>query len=158
MSYRKTSKTPSFSDLELARQTEKNRTLNTLSELDTLINWQPVEQRLLKSYPVGKKKKGPQAYSPIMLFKCLLLRNWFRISSDAELTGLLNDRFSFKSFVGLPMTEAAPDSSTFSRFRNRLPQEIYDDILSDISDQLSCRNIILNMGQATDIRIWKKRR
>lgn len=156
MSFKSGNTTLSFSDLELLQENTKNRTLKALETLDELIKWERIEKQLLKNYPVGKKKKGPQAYSPVMLFKCLLLRNWFQISSDAELANLLNDRFSFKKFVGLPMTDTAPDGSTFSRFRKRLSTDIYNDILSDISDQLSSRNIILSMGLASDIRIWQK--
>ncbi len=88
-----------------------------------------------------------------MLFKCLLIRNWFQIKSDAELESLINDRFSFKKFIGIPVGEPAPDSSTFSRFRNRLTAENYEKALSDISDQLSELNFIINMGTAMDIRV-----
>ncbi len=158
MSFKSGNTTLSFSDLELSQGKVKNRTLETLTKLDSLIEWDPIETLLLKSYPVGKKKKGPQAYSPIMLFKCLLLRNWFQITSDTELANLLNDRFSFKKFAGLPMTDTAPDSSTFSRFRNRLAPDVYNTILDNISDQLSGQNIIINMGQASDIRLTRSRK
>jgi hypothetical protein len=29
--------------------------------------------------------EGANAYPPILLFKCMLLQNWFRINSDPEL-------------------------------------------------------------------------
>ena len=153
MSFKTGSQTLSFSDLELSQQRMQNKTLETLDTLDRMIQWDPVETILLRSYPVGQKKKGPQAYSPLMLFKCLLLRNWFQISSDAELENAINDRFSFKRFTGLHVVDAAPDSSTFSRFRRRLTTEIYETLLSDISDQLSEQNTIINMGSVVDIRL-----
>lgn len=143
----------SFSDLELSQKKAKNNTLGNLKYLENSIQWEPIESILLKSYPIGKKKKGPQAYSPLMLFKCLLLRIWFQIKSDVELESLINDRFSFKKFIGLPVGESAPDSSTFSRFRKRLTLKKYNRVLSDISDQLSCQNIIINMGSLLDIQI-----
>ncbi len=158
MSFKSGNTTLSFSDLELSQGKIKNRTLETLTNLDDLIQWKPIETLLFKSYPVGKKKKGPQAYSPLMLFKCLLLRNWFQITSDTELANLLNDRFSFKKFTGLPMTDTAPDISTFSRFRNRLTSDVYNTILDTISDQLSNQNIIVNMGHASDIRLTRSRK
>ncbi len=158
MSFKVSSKALSFSDLELSQQKAKNKTHETLSALDKSILWEPVESRLLESYPVGKKKKGPQAYSPIILFKCLLLRNWFSISSDTDLESLINDRFSFKKFIGLSVGESAPDSSTFSRFRNRLTRDTYEAILSDISDQISEKNIIINMGRVNDIKLTYSRK
>ncbi len=155
MSFKSDKQALSFSDLELSRKKARNNTLEHLKNLDQRIKWGQIESTLMENYPTGKNKKGPQAYSPLMLFKCMLLRNWFQIKSDVELESLINDRFSFKKFIGLPMGEAAPDSSTFSRFRKRLTLKKYDMVLSDISDQLSNKNIIINMGSTTDIRIIK---
>jgi transposase, IS5 family len=158
MSFKSDNQTLSFSDLELSQTKVKNNTLEHLKNLDQSLHWEPIESTLLENYPIGKKKKGPQAYSPLMLFKCLLLRNWFQIKSDVKLESLINDRFSFKKFIGLPMGEPAPDSSTFSRFRKRLTLEKYDMVLSDISVQLSRQNLIINMGSTTDIQIIKSNR
>ncbi len=158
MSFKSDNQTLSFSDLELSQTKVKNNTLEHLKNLDQSLHWEPIESTLLENYPIGKKKKGPQAYSPLMLFKCLLLRNWFQIKSDVKLESLINDRFSFKKFIGLPMGEPAPDSSTFSRFRKRLTLEKYDMVLSDISVQLSRQNLIINMGSTTDIQIIKANR
>ena len=158
MSFKPDNQTLSFSDLELSQTKAKNNTLVHLQNLDQSIHWDTIESFLLKSYPTGKKKKGPQAYSPLMLFKCLLLRNWFQIKSDVELESLINDRFSFKKFISLPMGEPAPDSSTFSRFRKRLTLKKYDMVLSDISDQISHQNIIINMGSTMDIQVIKSNR
>ncbi|MBL6995611.1 transposase [Desulfobacula sp.] len=158
MSFKPDNQTLSFSDLELSQTKVKNNTLEHLKNLDQSIHWDPIESTLLENYPIGKKKKGPQAYPPLMLFKCLLLRNWFQIKSDVELESLINDRFSFKKFISLPMGEPAPDSSTFSRFRKRLTLEKYDMVLSDISDQISRQNIIINMGSTMDIQVIKSYR
>lgn len=155
MSFKSDNTTLSFSDLELSKENTKNNTLAALTDLSHSINWKPIESALLKNYPIGKKKKGSQAYSPILLFKGLLLRNWFRIKSDADLESLINDRFSFKKFIGLGIGNPAPDSSTFSRFRRRLTPERYEEVLSDVSDQLSDQNLIINMGKALDLRIKK---
>ncbi len=158
MSFKSDNQTLSFSDLELSQIKVRNNTLEHLNNLDQSIHWEPIESTLVKNYPIGKKKKGPQAYSPLMLFKCMLLRNWFQIKSDVELESLINDRFSFKKFIGLPMGEPAPDSSTFSRLRKRLTMEKYNRVLSDISDQISHQNLIINMGSIMDIQIIKSNR
>jgi len=50
------------------------------------------------------------AYPPLMLFKCLLLQKWFRIQSDTELEDQINDRLSFKSFLGLSFSQPAAES------------------------------------------------
>lgn len=153
MSFKSSNQTLSFSDLEFSRKQARNHTLEHLRRLDERIFWDPIESILLKSYPIGKNKKGPQAYPPLMLFKCLLLRNWFRVGSDAELESLINDRFSFKKFIGLPLGDPAPDSSTFSRFRKRLTPKKVDQVLSDVSDQLSAQKLVISMGSTMDIKV-----
>lgn len=155
MSFKPDHKSLSFSDYELTHLKARNKTYNTLMKLDRFIDWHPVEDKMISCYPAGKKKKGPHAYPPLMLLKSLLLRNWFQISSDAELENQINDRISFKKFTGIPISDPAPDKSTFSRFRNRLTTGTYESLLSDISDQLSDRNIVLSMGAVRDIRIIK---
>jgi IS5 family transposase len=40
--------------------------------------------------------------------KCLLLQQWFKIDSDPELETQINDRISFKKFLGLSFDDPAP--------------------------------------------------
>jgi transposase, IS5 family len=88
--------------------------------MEKAIAWDRIEAILMKDYPVGQKKEGDRVYNPLLLFKCLLLQKWFRISSDPELEDSINDRDSFQTFLGLSSVESSPDHSTFSKFRKRL--------------------------------------
>jgi len=88
-----------------------------------VVKWRNIEAVLGEYYEVGRRKEGADAYPPLMLLKCLLLQKWFRIPSDPELENQINDRISFKKFLGLPLDKASPDHSTFSRFRSRLSKD-----------------------------------
>jgi IS5 family transposase len=83
----------------------------------------------------GKAAEGGKAYPPLLLFKCLLLQKWFQIKSDPELESQINDRISFRSFLGLPIDHAAPDHSTFSRFRSRLSKKAMIELNSALLKQ-----------------------
>src|SRR5512136_804511 len=74
---------------------------NPMEQLSRTINWSRVESIPLSHYTVGTSDEGARAYPPLMLFKCLLLQKWFRIQSDPELENQINDRLSFKTFLGL---------------------------------------------------------
>ena len=74
-----------FAELALASSMDKNRTLNTLEQMNKVINWSRIEKILKKYYKVGISIESADAYPPLMLFKCLLLQKWFRIPSDPEL-------------------------------------------------------------------------
>jgi len=51
----------------------------------------------MRNYPVGKSHEGNEAYLPLLLLKCLLLAQWFRIDSDPELEAQINGRISLRS-------------------------------------------------------------
>ena len=109
----------------------------------------------VKDYPVGQKREGIKAYNPLLLFKCLLLQRWFRISSDPELEDSINDRESFQTFLGLSSADASPDHATFSKFRKRLTKGKFDFIVGDIFNQFADQGLTINEGIAIDARIVK---
>jgi IS5 family transposase len=104
-----------------------------MNKINTLISWKNIDALLLEYYDVGRSTEGADAYPPLMLLKCLLLqkclrpggiaRSGFHIPSDPELENQINDRISFKKFLGISIDKPSPDHSTFSRFRGRLSKE-----------------------------------
>ena len=101
MGYKKMHNTLGFADLALAGSLKHNRSLKLMNKLDAAIDWTRVEQILMAHYTVGTSGEGADAYSPLLLFKCMLLQKWFRINSDPELENQINDRLSFKKFLRL---------------------------------------------------------
>ncbi len=81
----------SFADIAIQKHAYKNRTLVYLRQIDNTIDWEPVQDLLMKYYQTGKSKEGERAYPPLLLFKCLLLQKWFQIKSDPELESQIND-------------------------------------------------------------------
>ena len=144
-----------FSDLEKSLRDQKNKSLETLLNLDKTIIWDRIDTILMRDYPVGHKKEGNKAYPPLFLFKCLLIQKWFRINSDPELENLINDRRSFRKFLGLSEIDASPDHSTFSKFRKRLTKGKFDLIVGDILTQFSEKGLAINEGIAVDARVVK---
>ena len=74
------------------------------------------EKLLKKLEPEGA---GRPPEEPMMIFRALLLAQLYNLS-DPALEDALNDRVSFRRFVGLPLDKSAPDHSTIWRFRERL--------------------------------------
>ncbi len=54
---------------------------------------------------------GRPPNDPLLMFKALLLQQWYRLS-DADLEEALNDRMSFRRFLGLSLEDASPDHTT----------------------------------------------
>ncbi len=145
----------SFADLALKDSMDKNRCLKRLLDIAGSIDWNEIESILMSHYTVGTSRQGADAYPPLLLFKCLMLQKWFHIDSDPELESQINDRISFKKFIGLSFSDPSPDHSTFSRFRKRLSKNAMDQINSAILRQFEKQGININEGVAIDARLVK---
>jgi IS5 family transposase len=75
--------------------------------------------------------------------KCLLLQQWFKIDSDPELETQINDRISFKKFLGLSFDDPAPDHSTFSRFRGRFSKDTMRMINHELLSQFAAKGLTI---------------
>ena len=155
MGFKKLHESFTFADLAMKETLAHNRSLKTLEKVDKAINWSRIESILLSHYIVGTSGEGADAYPPLLLYKCMLLQKWFRIQSDPELENQINDRLSFKRFLGLSFDRPSPDHSTFSRFRSRLSKNAMDQINSEILRQFERQGLTINEGIAIDARLVK---
>jgi len=155
MGYKKMKQNLGFADLALASSMKHNRSLKNMEKLNLSIDWDRINAILLSHYTVGTSGEGADAYPPLLLYKCLLLQKWFHIDSDPELENQINDRLSFKKFLGLSFSKPSPDHSTFSRFRARLSKNAMDQINSEILRQFESQGLTINEGIAVDARLVK---
>jgi IS5 family transposase len=155
MGYKKLGKEMSFADLAVSKSLEHNRSLKMMDRINKVVNWRNIEALLQEYYEVGTSKEGADAYPPLMLLKCLLLQKWFRVPSDPELENQINDRISFKKFLGLPLDKPSPDHSTFSRFRGRLSKEAMIQLNNVVLQEFAKRGLSINEGIAVDARLVK---
>jgi len=84
------------------------------------------------------------------MFRALLLAQLYDLS-DAALEEALNDRVSFRRFVGLPLDATMPDHTTLCRFRNRLIETgLMDKLFAEFNKQLEVSGLILKHGTMVD--------
>ena len=155
MAFKEFDKNLSFADLEIAGILEKSRTQGYLGEIDRIVDWAPIEQLLQKGYPVGQSSLGNRAYQPLVLLKGALLQKWYGIDSDPELENQINDRLSFKRFIGIPLRQSAPDHSLISRFRKRISPTVMEKIHRELLQQFSRKGYSIEGGMAIDARLVK---
>jgi transposase, IS5 family len=153
MGFKKMETNLSFTDISLFNSMEHNRAIARMEQINAIVDWSRIENLLLRSYPVGKSNEGNEAWPPLILMKCLLLEQWFRIDSDPELETQINDRISFKKFLGLSFDQRSPDHSTFSRFRSRLSQDTLRLINHELLSQFAAKGLTINEGIAVDARL-----
>jgi transposase, IS5 family len=155
MGFKKWGKEISFADLAVSKSLEHNRSLQMMMSIEKVVRWRDLEALLMEHYETGTSKEGADAYPALMLLKALLLQKWFCIPSDPELENQINDRISFKKFLGLPLDRPSPDHSTFSRFRSRLSEEEMRELNSLVLQEFAKRGLSINEGIAVDARLVK---
>jgi len=153
MGFKKLENNLSFTDLSLFSSMEHNRAIERMDAINAITDWSKIERLIMKNYPVGKSAEGNAAYSPLILLKGLLLQQWFKIESDPELETQINDRISFKKFLGIPFDYRSPDHSTFSRFRSRVSKDTMRMINHELLSQFASRGLTINEGIAIDARL-----
>ncbi len=153
MGFKKMKTNLTFTDISLFSSIEKNRAIKRMEQINAIVDWSRIEILLMRNYPVGKSAEGNEAYPPLILMKCLLLQQWFKIDSDPELETQINDRISFKKFLGLSFDDPAPDHSTFSRFRGRFSKDTMRMINHELLNQFAARGLTINECIAIDARL-----
>jgi IS5 family transposase len=119
----------------------------TLERLSAEVKWERFERLLSRLRPQGP---GRPPYEPLLMLKALLLQQWFALS-DAGLEEAINDRMSFRRFLGLSLQGPSPDHTTLCRFRQRLVQEgLAEKLFAEFETQLEARGLILKRGTMID--------
>jgi IS5 family transposase len=118
-----------------------------LERIGAQVKWYRFEKLLQKLEPEGA---GRPPYDPLVMFKALLLAHLYDLS-DAELEQALNDRVSFRRFLGLALEHDAPDHTTLCRFRNRLTAAgLAEKLFAELDRQLQARGFLLKRGTMID--------
>ena len=118
-----------------------------LEKIAALVDWTAFARLLGAVYaaPVGRP-----SYGPLVLFRCLLLQQWYGLS-DPGLEETLSDRLSFRRFVGLALADPVPDHSTLSRFRSELVRRgLAEPLLAELNRQLDARGLMVKSGTLID--------
>jgi IS5 family transposase len=112
-----------------------------------LVDWRLVEEALA---PLRPSAIGAPSYPALLLFKALLLQQWYGLS-DPALEEALGDRLSFRRFCGVPLDCKMPDHATIWRFRERLAQSGLAEVaFGCITAQIEAAGLVLKKGTLID--------
>ncbi len=128
---------------------------NHFLKVNDLIDWDPIEKRL---EPLYDPSNGRPSYPPLMMFKALLLQQWFNLS-DRGLAEAIADRLSFQSFLGLSITDPVPDDTTFKRFRQKLQEKgVLEELFSILDSEFDRLGLLVKRGSFIDATIVQAQR
>lgn len=119
-----------------------------LDRLHGLVKWYRFQK--LIGHLRDKGGPGRPGYPVLVLFKAVLLQSLYGLS-DRELEEALDDRLSFRRFVGLSLEEPVPDHTVLNRFRNELAaQGLLEKLFVELDRQLESAGVILKRGTMLD--------
>jgi transposase, IS5 family len=119
-----------------------------LDRLNGLVKWYRFEK--LVGHLRDEGGPGRPGYPALLMLKAVLLASLYGLS-ERELEEALDDRLSFRRFVGLSLEEKVPDHTVLNRFRNRLIGEgLLEKLFAELDRQLEQAGMILRRGTMLD--------
>jgi IS5 family transposase len=113
------SKDLSFADYVFQQVCPDNK---FLEEMDEIIPWQELQNYFDGHIKRNHNKPGRPAYPIMLMFKIHLLQQWYDLS-DFQAEFQINDRLSFRKFLGLGIEDSVPDSTTIENFRHMMEEQ-----------------------------------
>jgi IS5 family transposase len=137
-----------FAEVFIKQRAARN---SWLDELNKIIDWTKVERQLDDVYA---SREGRAAYPVLVYMKLLLLQSWWGLT-DQGIEEALDDRLSFRRFVGLPLDATAPDHSAIWRFRQKLEGERLEALFVEINAQLDGLGLVVRKGTLIDATLLR---
>jgi len=129
------------------------RSAAMLARLEEATPWETLAAPIAALPEYTNRGAGRPTWDPVVMLKCLMLAKWNNLS-DPQLEEQLQDRISFRRFVGLSFTDDTPDETTFVRFRARLREaSIHEHIFDTVVKHLDSQGFLVREGTMVDATI-----
>ena len=125
---------------------------NPLEKLHKVIDFEMFRPELEASM-LNLDKKSPagcKPYDVVMMFKIILLKRFYNLS-DEQAEYQINDRLSFKEFLGFTSGDRIPDSRTIWLFQEKLLQKnLEEKLFAQFHKYLDDLGLFVNEGKIVD--------
>ncbi|MBT3274105.1 MAG: IS5 family transposase [Spirochaetales bacterium] len=134
------------------RLSELSRKGDFLEELNSKVKWErfrkPVERVMREANPKGPGGRPPN--DAVVMVKTLILRELYQLSDDSMEYQIM-DRLSFQRFLGLSLSDDAPDAKAIWHYRNELTKNGgIKKLFALFYKELEKRQMIANKGVIVD--------
>jgi IS5 family transposase len=151
--YKPTGRVGMFDNEE--KSSKLNKIGNPLEKLHKVIDFEmfrcELEDRMLNHDK--KSNAGQKPYDPVMMFKIILLKRFYNLSDD-QAEYQINDRLSFREFLGLSSGDRVPDAKTIWNFQdNLISQNLEVDLFNLFRQHLDNLGLFVNEGKIVDASI-----
>ena len=134
--------------LKLNLNVKKTRKQVFLEQMEQVVPWAALVERIAPYYPEGKTGRPP--FSLQTMLRVHFMQQWFTLS-DPAMEEAFFDTPLYREFAQLEEFGRLPDESTILRFRHRLEEhKLADQILATVNEVLTARGLLLKAGTVVD--------
>jgi transposase, IS5 family len=142
----------SFSQAEYAGKKKQTRRDRFLAEMEEVVPWSRLVDRLRPFYPKGERGRPPIGLERML--RIYFLQQWYGLADEA-VEDALYDSQALRGFAGIDLTLAAvPDATTVLNFRHWLEEHNLTRALFDeVGTMLQERGLLMRQGTIVDATI-----
>ncbi len=142
----------SFSQAEYAGKKKRTRRDKFLAEMERVVPWARLVERLRPLYPKGERGRPPIGLERML--RIYFLQQWYGLADEA-LEDALYDSQALRGFAGIDLNcDPVPDATTLLKFRHWLERHDLTKVLfDDIGAMLEGRGLLMRQGTIVDATI-----
>jgi transposase, IS5 family len=142
----------SFSQAEYAGKKKQTRRDKFLAEMEQVVPWARLVERLRPFYPKGERGRPPIGLERML--RIHFLQQWYGLADEA-MEDALYDSQALRGFAGIDLTvTAVPEATTILNFRHWLEQhELSQALFAEVSAMLEERGLLMRQGTIVDATI-----
>jgi IS5 family transposase len=142
----------SFAQAEYAQKKRQTRRDKFLAEMEQVVPWARLIERLRPLYPKGERGRPPIGLERML--RVYFLQQWYGLADEA-LEDALYDSQALRSFAGIELnSDPVPDATTVLHFRHWLEaHKLTEALFAEVSALLAERGLLLRQGTIVDATI-----
>jgi IS5 family transposase len=139
----------SFAQAEYAGKKKQTRRDKFLAEMEQVVPWARLVDRLRPLYPKGERGRPPIGLERML--RLYFVQQWYGLADEA-LEDALYDSQALRGFVGIELNrDAVPDATTVLHFRHWLERhELTRALFDEVGAMLAERGLLTRQGTIVD--------
>jgi IS5 family transposase len=142
----------SFSQAEYAGKKKQTRRDRFLAEMERVVPWARLVDRLRPFYPKGERGRPPVGLERML--RIYFLQQWYGLADEA-VEDALYDSQALRGFAGIDLSVAAvPEATTVLNFRHWLEEhDLTRALFEEVGAMLEERGLLMRQGTIVDATI-----
>src|SRR3954464_15047049 len=142
----------SFAEAEYGAKKKQTRRDKFLADMNTVVPWARLVERLAPLYPKGERGRPPIGLERVL--RVYFVQQWYGLS-DAGLEDAFYDSQALRGFAGLELNrDPVPDATTVLHFRHWLERhDLTKALFDEVGAMLEERGLLMRQGTIVDATI-----